>query len=110
VGCLLARDITRLDRGRWTIDPPAIISSKGRGTWETESRLPLTGTEGTVTYLTTECADPALNYKTVRVHWKNPYVGKNEYDANGTDPALRVTWTEDGGKHAHVVFTLDSAT
>jgi hypothetical protein len=109
VGCLLARDIMRLDRGRWTIEPPVIIGSNGRGTWESESRLPLTGTEGSASYVTTECADLAQNFKTVRVHWKNPYIGRSEYDANGTDPSLRVTWVEDGAKHAHVVFTVNGS-
>jgi len=109
VDCTLARTDMGLDTGRWTTEPPLVIGPKGRGQWGSESNMIWTGTEGSATYRTEGCADPTRNCKTVRVHWKNPYLAKNDYDANGTDPMFGVTWNGNGGNQAYVVFTLDNA-
>jgi len=107
VDCILARTDMRLDSGRWTTEPPQVISLRGSGEWGSESYQFLRGTEGAVTYLTVGCADPNNSFKVVKAHWKNPFFGKNEYDANGTDPAFKMSWLASGGTAAHVSFTLD---
>jgi len=109
VDCALVRTNMRLDSGRWTAEPPQLITSRSRGEWGSESNQIFRGTEGTVTYLTVSCADPTNNFKSVKAHWKNPYFGKNDYDANGTDPAFQMSWLSSGGSTDRVNFTLDYA-
>jgi hypothetical protein len=109
VDCLLARSDMRLVRGIWTKEPPLVVGRWGRGDWGSESNLILSGTEGTVTYTTWGCADSVRDSKAIKVHWKNPYFGKNDYDANGTDPMFRITWNATGSNNANVAFTLEYA-
>jgi hypothetical protein len=109
VDCALVRTEARLDSGTWTTEPPLGINQRGRGEWGSESNQFLRGTEGSATYFTAGCTEPSLNFKTVKVHWKNPYFGKNDYDANGTDPAFQVTWLASGSIADRVIFTLDYA-
>ncbi|EWM13656.1 aegerolysin family protein [Kutzneria sp. 744] len=109
VDCALVRTEARLDSGTWITEPPLVINQRGRGEWGSESNQLLRGTEGTVTYFTAGCTDPTYNYKLAKVHWKNPYFGKNDYDANGTDPLFQVSWLGLGGNSDRVAFTLDYA-
>ncbi|GAA3432558.1 hypothetical protein GCM10018954_021610 [Kutzneria kofuensis] len=109
VDCTLVRTEARLDSGTWTNEPPLVINQRGRGEWGSESNQFLRGTEGAASYFTVGCTDPSLNFKTVKVHWKNPYFGKNDYDAAGTDPAFQVSWLASGSNADRVTFTLDYA-
>ena len=109
VDCTLIRTDARLDSGTWTTEPPQAINPRGRGEWGSESNQFLRGTEGTATYMTAGCTDTTLNVKPVKVHWKNPYFGKNDYDATGTDPQFQVSWLASGSNTDRVIFTLDYA-
>lgn len=109
VDCALVRTEARLDSGTWTTEPPVAINQRGRGEWGSESNQLLRGTEGSASYITAGCSDPTLNFKPVKVHWKNPYFGKNDYDATGTDPAFQVSWLASGSNADRVTFTLDYA-
>jgi len=107
--CALVRFESNLTSGRWTAVPPGVIAARGHATWRSESTLMFTGTEGRAAYWTTGCTDPTRNHKTVKVHWKNPYFGRSDYDANGTDPAFRVSMNTSGIDQALVTLTLDNS-
>jgi hypothetical protein len=66
-----------LEHGRWVFKPSDFV---GDGDfWESESNGFLTGTEGRVKYLV-RTADLRTKLE-LHLHWNNPFVGDNSYDA-----------------------------
>lgn len=65
--------------------------------FESESDGFATGTEGTVNYTTAE--------GTVSIHWNNPFVGGNEFSANGPD-RFAYFWGDPGGNNANIVLDI----
>jgi len=103
-GCDLNLTGQHLSHGRWSIDPPSFIAYGGQATWRSRSAGIATGTEGRVTYRTSDCDIRDLKQKDVRLHWNNPFVGGNSYDYNGTDPAFRAPHSGGSGNDANVTF------
>jgi hypothetical protein len=103
-GCDLNRTAWHLSHGKWSIAPPSLIGPGEQVTWRSRSSGIATGTEGRVTYRTSDCENPDLKRKDIRIHWNNPFVGGNSYDYNGTDPAFRVPHTGGSGNQANVTF------
>jgi hypothetical protein len=103
-GCDLHRADYWLDHGEWWHVPPDYIEPGQQATWVSESNGILTGTEGHVRFITSDCANRELRHKVIQVHWANPYVGANSYDYDGTDPAFRLPHNGGGGSNALVTF------
>ncbi|MCF3107034.1 hypothetical protein IPZ58_36590 [Streptomyces roseoverticillatus] len=70
--------------------------------WQSESNGFMTGTEGSVTYTTSNCEEGWRNGRTIRFHWNTPY--GNGYDTNGTDNTFRNTIQGGGGNNAVVLW------
>jgi hypothetical protein len=107
-GCALRLVSARLDHGEWTRQPPAEIRVGRLVSWESESNGIATGTEGEADYITHSCDVANNNTKRVHLHWNNPFVGGNSYDAAGTDPAFHVNIVGGSGHHAGVQFTFST--
>ncbi|MFF7727141.1 hypothetical protein [Streptomyces sp. NPDC008001] len=105
-GCQLNRQSYGLDHGIWTQgqEPNATVYNKGDDYWQSESNGFMTGTEGSVTYRTSNCEEGWRNDRTIRFHWNNPYAGSNGYDTNGTDSAFRNVIEGGGGDNALVLW------
>ncbi|GGR51058.1 hypothetical protein WEB32_34810 [Streptomyces netropsis] len=86
-GCQLIRQSYGLDHGIWSQgqEPPHTVSNTQDVSWKSESNGFMTGTEGSVTYRTSNCEEGWRNDRPVRFHWNNPYAGSNGYDIDGTD-------------------------
>jgi hypothetical protein len=117
-GCRLKVTDMGLEHGKWTpLVHPDLGDTDGGlpagGTavhsWRSQSNGFMTGTEGTVTLTTAGCCDSRLGRKTVKIHWDNPYWGRNSYSGDGTDKAFRVTFTPGRGNNAHVTATITQA-
>lgn len=105
-GCQLNRQSYGLDHGIWSQgqEPSATVYNTKEDFWQSESNGFMTGTEGSVTYLTSNCEESWRNNRTIRFHWDNPYVGGNGYDTNGTDGAFRNVIEGGGGNNALVLW------
>ncbi len=107
-GCALKLVTARLDHGEWTRQPPADIRVGRLVKWESESNGVATGTEGEADYVTQSCDVEGNNTKRLHLHWNNPFVGGNSYDAAGTDAAFHVNIVGGSGHHAGVQFTFST--
>lgn len=94
-----------LAHGMWTAEPPQYIDPGTQASWASESNGFMTGTEGYARFTTSDCANPALRRKVVRVHWANPFLGSNSYDYAETDPAFTVPHNGGTGNNTSVTFT-----
>jgi hypothetical protein len=103
-GCDLNRTSEHLIHGAYSIVPPTLIRIGEQGIWRSRSKGIATGTEGRVTYRTSDCENRNLKQKDIRMHWDNPFIGANSYDDNGTDPAFRVDHEGGSGNDANVTF------
>ncbi|MEU1818917.1 hypothetical protein ABZ543_27575 [Streptomyces roseifaciens] len=105
-GCELNRQSYSLDHGIWSQgqEPPATVSNTRDVSWQSESNGFMTGTEGSVTYRTSNCEEDWRNGRTIRFHWNNPYAGSNGYDTNGTDNTFRSVIEGGGGNNAVVMW------
>ncbi|MET9415556.1 hypothetical protein ABZY03_15490 [Streptomyces klenkii] len=105
-GCQLNRQSHGLDHGIWTQgqEPPATVYNTWDVSWQSESNGFMTGTEGSVTYRTSNCEEDWRNDRTIRFHWNNPYVGGNGYDTDGTDNTFRKVIEGGGGNNAVVLW------
>ncbi|MFF5962097.1 hypothetical protein [Streptomyces luteogriseus] len=72
-----------LSHGVWAVKPPLMIGDSGE--WVSESSGLATGTEGSVTYQIEDI--DGVRVGEMRIHWDNPFVGSNEYDASVTPTA-----------------------
>jgi hypothetical protein len=104
--CDLVLVTARLDHGEWVRFPPRFVERGDTVDWRSDSNGVLTGTEGEADYVTQGCRNPANNTKRIHLHWNNPYVGSNSYDAAGTDAAFRSRIVGGDGHHAGVQFTF----
>ena len=82
-----------LPHGVWTTEPPEFIGPGAQVVWGSESDGFLTGTEGKVRYLPGPADTdnigipvPLADSDAVIVHWDNPYVGSNSYNASAPAP------------------------
>ncbi len=98
-----------LEAGEWTVKPPELIGDFGE--WESESDGFLTGTEGRVSYQI-ETIDTEVMGR-VDVHWNNPFLGSNSYEATAlpkatgpTEQGFSIGHVGGGGNNASVVFKL----
>ncbi|MER7704665.1 aegerolysin family protein [Kitasatospora sp. NPDC097605] len=105
-GCTLTRESWELSHGIWSHEPPERIADQQRGSWSSESNGFATGTEGFAQFFAENCANPVLNGRLVRVHWNNPYVGSNSYDAAGSDLKFHVSKAGGSGNNATVDFSV----
>ncbi|MEU7133563.1 hypothetical protein [Streptomyces sp. NPDC046261] len=105
-GCQLTRQSYGLNHGIWSQgnEPSATVYNTHDDDWQSESNGFMTGTEGYVTYTTSNCEEDWRNGRTIRFHWNNPYVGSNGYDTNGTDNAFRNVIEGGGGNNALVLW------
>ncbi|MCQ8773161.1 hypothetical protein [Streptomyces telluris] len=105
-GCELNRQSYGLDHGIWSQgqEPPTTVYNTWDVSWQSESNGFMTGTEGSVTYRTSNCEEDWRNGRTIRFHWNNPYVGSNGYDTNGTDNTFRSVIEGGGGDNALVMW------
>jgi hypothetical protein len=106
-GCVLFRADYGVQHGEWwdfpNHIPPDYMAPGQQATWITESNGFMTGDEGWVRF-TTFCGNGGPDYRSIQVHWDNPYYGANSYDYDGTDPAFFVPHTGGGGDNALVTF------
>ncbi|KAH7117319.1 hypothetical protein EDB81DRAFT_818102 [Dactylonectria macrodidyma] len=93
---------TDLPHGEWTVSPPARIEPDQTANFSSESDGVATGTEGRATYQLENLA------ATVQLHWDNPFVGGNSYDAKVSDPIWhRVVSSGSGsGNNSSMTWTL----
>ena len=91
-----------LSHGVWSrnLYPPKTIAPKSSATWMSESDGFMTGTEGTVTYLSSK--------GNVTIHWDNPYVGSNSY-SDSAPSGFVMSRTGGDGDNATVSFTFESS-
>jgi hypothetical protein len=104
-GCDLNLAGYALAHGIWTMEPPQYIDPGTQVSWASESNGFMTGTEGYARFTTSDCANPALRRKVVRVHWANPFLGSSSYDSAETDPAFTVPYNGGTGNKTSVTFT-----
>lgn len=107
-GCTLTRTDFGLDHGIWSQgqEPPYQLGNTGDADFQSESNGFMTGTEGHVTFQTSNCEEGFRNGRTVRLHWDNPFSGSNKYDTNGTDNTFRTTRDGGGGDNAYTVWGI----
>ncbi|MFG2004785.1 hypothetical protein ACGFNU_37105 [Spirillospora sp. NPDC048911] len=100
-----------LSHGVWsgTNWPPSEIINSTWGDWSSESNGVFTGTEGTASSLLRKCVNPANNFKVVKFHWNNPYVGANSYDNSGTSSGVKITRSGGSGNNAVVQFRVETS-
>lgn len=103
-GCQLNLQSYGLDHGIWSQEPPATVHNTGDVSWQSESNGFMTGTEGSVTYKTSNCEEGWRNDRTIRLHWNNPYVGSNGRDTDGTDSGFRAVFEGGGGNNALLLW------
>jgi len=95
-GCTLEFVSEHLDAGIWSDDghpnrngDPTKIKDGDRWTFASQSLFVYAGTEGTTEWRTTDCDKSALDGKTLKFHWENKPLQRNNHDFDGTDPALK---------------------
>ena len=95
----LVTNSQNLDHGEWSSGryPPTVIPAGGFGSWASESKGFMTGTEGNVSYTVQDTGKTAVFY------WNNPYAGGNSYSAGGP-PGFKVTWVGGEGDNATVNY------
>ncbi|MBB4893226.1 hypothetical protein FHS39_002257 [Streptomyces olivoverticillatus] len=103
-GCTLTRADYGLAHGIWSQEPPAVVYNTGDVSWQSESNGFMTGTEGSITFTTSNCEEGWRNGRAIRFHWDNPFAGSNGYDTNGTDGAFRNVIQGGGGDNALVLW------
>ena len=100
-GNTLHRIFGNLDHGEWDIQPPIDIQPWATNIqWKSESNGIWTGTEGRVEY---KLNDGGL----LHIHWDNPYVGTNSYDAQAPD---EYTINYSGGHGDDAILRIDFST
>ncbi|AUG75042.1 hypothetical protein CFP65_0056 [Kitasatospora sp. MMS16-BH015] len=106
--CEMDLDTDDVSDGRFTsfMEPDSVIVNSTWSDFQSESDALLHGTEGTVSYHLTKCANPANNYKSFWLHWDNPYVGANSYSTKYTSAGLHLTQTGGSGDNAVVYFKI----
>lgn len=105
-GCQLNRQSYGLAHGIWSQgqEPPATVYNTGDESWQSESNGFMTGTEGFVSFQTSNCEEDWRNGRTIRLHWNNPYVGGNGRDTDGTDQSFRAVFEGGGGDNALLLW------
>ncbi|MEO3809229.1 hypothetical protein ABGB17_09550 [Sphaerisporangium sp. B11E5] len=103
--CVLTLRTKELDHGIWTTHPVQTIQPGASDNFRTESDGFMTGTEAAVKYLASNCTQSG---KQVRFHWNNPYVDRNSYDWQQTDPVFDTNYTGGNGNNASVTATVSA--
>jgi hypothetical protein len=90
---------SRLLHGIWTTEPPRKVDPHDTAQWESESNGIMTGTEGWVEY------EVGNDTEVARIHWNNPYIGKNTY--SHSEPAgVQIEYKGGVGDNASVTFSI----